>query len=182
MNTNSKILFNSECTHLNMFWTFQVYITLSWTIMFVIFMGARHGHPVVRIEGWMRMNSLRSMAEAMPLEIWTHRVILAMNSSAKPPAKWGPVRCCLFQGRLGWLGLKPGKVKVLVMPATSGLIGDSWWKLEGSESNPKLVKWQWNGFADDQIFLHQFIRSVLCRWDGYDLFLGVWHGPFTWDG
>lgn len=68
------------------------------------------------------------------------------------------------------------------MPATSGLIGDSWWKLEGSESNPKLVKWQWNGFADDQIFLHQFIRSVLCRWDGYDLFLGVWHGPFTWDG
>lgn len=26
----------------------------------------------------------------------------------QPPWDWGPVRCCLFQGRLGWLGLKPG--------------------------------------------------------------------------
>lgn len=150
--------------------------------MFVIFMGARHGHPVVRIEGWMRMNSLRSMAEAMALEIWTHRVILAMNSSANPRGIGGRSVVVCFKAAWGGWGLKPGKVKVLVMPDTSGLIGDSWWKLEGSESNPKLVKWQWNGFADDQIFLHQFIRSVLCRWDGYDLFLGVWHGPFTWDG
>jgi hypothetical protein len=44
----------------------------------------RHGSPVIRIEGRVRMHTLRRMTQAMTLEIRTDRIVLRLLELLKP--------------------------------------------------------------------------------------------------
>ena len=44
----------------------------------------RHGSPVIRIEGRVRMHTLRRMTQAMALEIRTDRIVLRLLELLKP--------------------------------------------------------------------------------------------------